>query len=152
MLHWKDPRGWVPWSRGSAPLILDEPHPTGTLPMAVRCRFGSLAAELAMLDTGAYWTLIGSASIELLGAELGEETGSVRVSSRLGSFPGTLHRLSIHLIADQGESICVDGTCLALPDWRGPNVLGVHGCLERLRFALEPDSAHTEARIHFGPV
>jgi hypothetical protein len=124
----------------------------GTLPMAVHCRFGSLPEELALLDTGAHWTVIGSETIELLGDELGEGIGSLRMSTRLGSFPGMLHRLSIQLIAEQGESLTVDGTCLALPDWRGPNVLGVHGFLERLRFALEPESAHAEARIHFGPV
>ena len=105
-----------------------------------------------MLDTGAHWTVIGSQTIALLGEELGEELGTVKVSTRLGSFPGTLHRLPIQLLADQGEPLTVEGTCLALPNWRGPNVLGAHGFLERLRIALEPDSPHAEARIHFGPV
>jgi len=150
MLHWIDKQGSAPWSTGSARLFMDEPRPTGSMPMAVRCRFGSLPEDLALLDTGAHWTLIGPELIELLGGELGDELESVTMSSRLGRFEGTLHRLPIQLIADEGKNVLVDGTCLALPDWHGPNVLGVHGFLERLRFALEPATTGTEASIHFG--
>ncbi|MDY7232385.1 hypothetical protein [Hyalangium rubrum] len=75
------------------------------------------------------------------------------MSSRLGTIKGTLHRLSIRLLADQGSDVLVDGTCLVLPDWEGPTILGVHGFLERIRFALEPPtSAGALARIHFSGV
>lgn len=150
MLHWIDKQGSTPWNTGSARLFVDQPRPTGSMAMAVRCRFGSLPEDLAMLDTGAQWTLIGAELIELLGDELGEGFDSVRMSTRLGNFEGTFHRLPIQLIAEQGESLLVDGTCLALPGWNGPNVIGVHGFLERIRFAVEPESALSEARIHFG--
>jgi hypothetical protein len=103
-----------------------------------------------MLDTGAHWTLIGPDLIDELGDELGEAIGSVPMSTRLGSFQGTLHRLSIQLVADMGADFTVEGTCLALPDWPGPAILGFNGFLERLRLALEPATAQTEARIHFG--
>lgn len=104
-----------------------------------------------MLDTGAHWTLIGPELIELLGDELGAATGSLKMSTRLGRFPGTLHRLPIQLVAEQGSDVTVEATCLALPDWTGPTILGFNGFLERIRFALEPAaSADTPARFYFG--
>lgn len=151
MLHWVDTAGTRPWNIGSAEVFFDQPRPTGTVPVAVRCRFGSQPEELAMLDTGAQWTLIGAEHIELLGDELGEGLGTITMSTRLGRFPGTLHRLPIRLLADQGTDITVDATCLALKTWPGPNILGFTGFLERLRFALDPADMHTPARIHFGP-
>lgn len=151
MLHWKDASGISPWSSGSAEVFFAQPRPTGPLPVAVRCRFGSQPEELAMLDTGAQWTLIGSEHIELLGDELGEGLETITMSTRLGRFQGTLHRLPIRLLADRGTDITVDATCLALNQWSGPNILGFSGFLERLRFALDPAGMHTLARIHFGP-
>lgn len=120
-------------------------HRSGSAPSQA-----GLEQRIVALDTGAQWTLIGAELIELLGDELGEGLDSMRMSTRLGSFEGTLHRLPIQLIAEQGASLFVEGTCLALPGWNGPNVIGVHGFLERIRFAVEPESAQSEARIHFG--
>jgi hypothetical protein len=151
LLHWVDTSGSHPWNIGSAEVFFDQPRPTGTLPVAVRCRFGSQPEELAMLDTGARWTLIGPDLIELLGDELGEGLEAVTMSTRLGRFQGTLHRLPIRLLADEGTDITVDATCLALKMWPGPNILGFTGFLERLRFALDPAGMHTAARLHFGP-
>lgn len=94
--------------------------------------------------------MIGPDLIELLGDELGEELEAVTMSTRLGTFRGSLHRLPIRLVADVGLDVTVDGTCLALPGWLGPNVLGFNGFLERLRFAIEPASANSSARLHFG--
>ena len=150
MLHWVDTSGSHPWNIGSAEVFFDQPRPAGTMPVAVRCRFGSQPEELAMLDTGAQWTLIGRELIELLGDELGEGLDTITMSTRLGRFHGTLHRLPIRLLADRGTDITVDSTCVALKEWEGPNVLGFTGFLERLRFALDPADMHTAARIHFG--
>jgi hypothetical protein len=151
LLHWVDTSGSRPWSTGSAQVFLDQPRPTGTMPVAVRCRFGSQPEELAMLDTGAHWTLLGPEHMELLRDELGEGLEAIRMSTRLGEFPGTLHRLPIRLLADQGTDIMVDATCLALEQWPGPSILGFSGFLERVRFALEPGDMRTPPRIHFGP-
>jgi hypothetical protein len=153
VLHRTDSRGtFLPWSQGSAEPRLDEERQTGRLPVAVWCRFGALPhRELAMLDTGAHWTLIGPELIESLGDQLGAELDSLTMSTRIGNFKGTLHRLPIHLIAEQGADVTVEATCLALPDWEGPTILGFHGFLERLRFALEPGmSADTPGRFYFG--
>lgn len=151
MLRWVDTSGSHPWNIGSAEVFLDQPRPTGTMAVAVRCRFGSQPEELAMLDTGAHWTLIGPEHIELLKNELGAGLDTFRMSTRLGVFSGTLHRLPIRLLADRGSDITVDATCLALEGWPGPSVLGFSGFLERLRFALDPGDMRTPAQIHFGP-
>lgn len=152
MLHWVDTSGSLPWNTSSAEVFLDQPRPTGVLPVAVRCRFGSQPEELAMLDTGAQWTLIGPELIELLGDELGEGLEAITMSTRIGRFQGTLYRLPIRLLADRGTDVTVDATCCALKAWPGPNILGFTGFLERLRFALEPAmDVGSIARIHFGP-
>ena len=32
----------------------------------------------------------------------------------------------------------MDATWFVAPDWPGPSVIGWRGCLERMRFALDP--------------
>jgi hypothetical protein len=151
LLHWLDKTGMIRWSTGSARLFLDEERPTGRLPVAVRCRFGSLRTqEIAMLDTGAEFTLMNSALLELLGEEVGEPLEDVVMSTRLGRFRGTKHYLPLHLIADRGTDLTVNATCIALPDWGGPTILGFKGFLDRLRFAIDPGSRDVPASIHFG--
>lgn len=142
--------GQLRWSTGSASITLDEEHPSGVLPVAIWCQFGSQQPELAMLDTGSEYTVIGAEQIELLGDELGEPLGDLRVSTRRGRFQGTRHRLDIHLFAQQGERLTINSTLGAYPEWDGPSVLGYKGFLDRFRFALEPEGPNTPARIHFG--
>jgi hypothetical protein len=60
--------------------------------------------------------------------------------------------LDIHLLADLGGTdIKVESTVLVTGDWSGPTVLGFHGFLEKLRFALDPGVAEGEEIIYFGP-
>jgi hypothetical protein len=140
----------VPWSTGSAKAHLDEAHPSGILPLAVWCQFGQLPPELAMLDTGSEYSVIGSEQIELLGHALGEPLEPRTLSSRRGRFKGALHRLTVHLIAHQGKGLTIDTTVGAYPGWTGPSVLGFRGFLEHFRLALEPGDRDTPTRIHFG--
>jgi hypothetical protein len=65
---------------------------------------------------------------------------------------GTLHRLTLTLLAEEGEDVQIDTTAF-VPDtsYEGvpalPSILGLHGCLERVRFACDP---HTDT-FYFGP-
>jgi hypothetical protein len=61
-------------------------------------------------------------------------------------FTGQLARIPVTLFASEGESLTVEATWLICPDWPGPVVIGWKGCLERLRFAIEPG----EEGIYFG--
>jgi hypothetical protein len=66
---------------------------------------------------------------------------------------GRLYRLSLTLLADEGEDVTIQTTAF-LPEreeaehWGDmPCLLGLHGCLERLRFAVDPRTEH----FYFGP-
>jgi hypothetical protein len=66
---------------------------------------------------------------------------------------GRLYRLNLTLLADEGEDLTIQTTAFVPePDeaegWGDmPCILGLYGCLERLRFAVDP---HTEP-FYFGP-
>jgi hypothetical protein len=65
---------------------------------------------------------------------------------------GALHRLTLTLLAEDGEDMQLDVTAFA-PDasYEGvpelPSILGLHGCLERVRFAFDP----VTDTFYFGP-
>ena len=44
------------------------------------------------------------------------------------------------LHADEGESLDVEATVFQSPDWRGPSFLGYQGLLQRIRFAVDPET------------
>ncbi len=62
------------------------------------------------------------------------------LSTRFGRFGGRLYRGLITLPVDEGEPLDVDATVFISPDWRGPNFLGYEGLLQRIRFAVDPES------------
>jgi len=62
------------------------------------------------------------------------------MSTRFGLIRGTLHRGPIRLHADEGEPLDVDATVFISPDWQGPNFLGYEGFLQRIRFAVDPET------------
>ena len=45
------------------------------------------------------------------------------------------------MLADIGESLDIEATLLISPDWLGPSFLGYLGALDRLRFAIDPQSS-----------
>jgi hypothetical protein len=65
---------------------------------------------------------------------------------------GALHRLTLTLLAEDGEDMQLDVTAFA-PDasYEGvpelPSILGLHGCLESVRFAFDP----VTDTFYFGP-
>ena len=67
---------------------------------------------------------------------------------------GRLYRLTLTLLADEGEDVLIQATAF-VPEpeeaehWGDlPCILGLYGCLERMRFAVDP---YTE-RFYFGLV
>lgn len=58
---------------------------------------------------------------------------------------GTLHRVALTLLAAEGESVNIEATAFipqSNDEWAEsfPCILGMHGCLERLRFAVDPNN------------
>ncbi len=55
-------------------------------------------------------------------------------------FQGALYRLPVRIHADEGESLEVEATVFLSPDWPGPNFVGYQGLLQRIRFAVDPET------------
>ncbi len=127
---------------GRAAYDVDHLHPTGKIIVAARCRLASQpVVELALLDTGACWTLIPTELADEISNELVPTGELVSLSTRLGQYEGELHRLRVTLVADEGSDLSVEATVFVpVGDsaWHGPLVLGYRGCLDRICFALSP--------------
>lgn len=100
---------------------------------------------LAEVDTGAPWTLLNSELLDAFGL-LDAEGESATTRTALGPISGPLVRTTLVLESHAGREVLVDATVLASKDWTGPNLLGMIGFLERIRFAVDP----FEQKFHFG--
>lgn len=119
-----------------------------TAKVYVRILLGGLDRFVtAQLDTGAAWSVLGSEIAEELG--LFDASGEVTcLKTSLGVKQGTLLRVPLKILADQGESLDVDGTFFVSPDWpEGLTFLGYSGLLDSIRFALDPQVND----FYFGP-
>lgn len=125
--------------RGVRDYVTDAEEGAHRLLIAVPCQVGAFPyASPALLDTGAEWSVLSTEVFELLGGpecDIGEEAV---LSSRFGRIKGNLARVPIRFAAGEGEDLEFIATFFASPDWYGPTVLGWRGCLERMRFALDP--------------
>lgn len=152
MLHWKGNQGLEPWSTGAALLWITPEDQPWEMPVAVRCRLGGQKEILALLDTGAMWSVLDDGTAKVLGGHLEDLNIPVPMATRFGKYEGSLHRLDIELLADPGagNDLAIEATVLVLPAWPGPVVLGVRGLLERVRLAL--DLGSVQPWFYFGPV
>jgi predicted aspartyl protease len=114
---------------------VDGPH---ELLLAVPCFIGeSLQKTMALLDTGAEWCVLPPLVASALGVDATEGDPMV-LHSRFGAAQGGLIRFPVYFHAILGSDLRVEATWFVSPDWHGPTVLGWRGCLERMRFALDP--------------
>jgi hypothetical protein len=92
----------------------------------------------------------------MLGAALADELGcrrapghwTISVDTRFGRLAGWLERMPLRFPAIDGETLEVQATCFISEDWPGPNVIGWKGCLERIRFGIDP----TDDSFYFAEV
>ncbi|HEX5702393.1 MAG TPA: hypothetical protein VFX97_04150 [Pyrinomonadaceae bacterium] len=109
--------------------------------------------EQAILDTGGqyFWC-----TQEMVGRVAFSETiGDKKINLKGQDVRGTLARISIVLLADEGESLRLEVTAF-LPDLNqefGPAFLpfpylGFHNCMDRARFAIDP--SQDQNKIYFG--
>ncbi|MBW2060560.1 MAG: hypothetical protein JRI95_03235 [Deltaproteobacteria bacterium] len=147
--------GLTLWNTGAAQYFFNYKHGPSRLLVAVQCRLGNLPErELALLDTGAEWSVIGGEIAELLEDQLGSAVGSLEMTTRHGLLKGDLYTLNISLLAkpDWGCDLEVEGRVFISHEWPGPVVLGYCGFLEQLRFGLDPGVAPGNQIIYFGPI
>ena len=87
------------------------------LTVAARCRISGIGnVELALVDTGAQWSLFGGELADIA-RECGSDMGwSLKYSTRLGVFDARCYRLDIELVADEGQDLVVDASVLLAPE------------------------------------
>jgi hypothetical protein len=145
----------TPWNCGAAMFFSEWDTPTGyKFSVAVRCRLGnSLNDEMALIDTGAAYTLLGEEVAQIIEQDL-EPLGLLPVPVRTsrGARMGRLFRLNVTLLADpdEGEDLTIDGTVMVLPEWDEAPIIGMRLMLERVRCAFDPGAHPSEAVYFFG--
>jgi hypothetical protein len=92
----------------------------------------------ALLDTASQWCVLPTWVASGLGYDLEPASPEAFLSTRFGELRGRLERIPVRFAAEEGEPIEVDATWFLSEDWIGPPVIGWKGCLERIRFALDP--------------
>lgn len=105
--------------------------------VAIACRIGDLEEAVDfLLDTAGEWCVLPPHLAEELGVV--PEGLPCRLSTRLGTFFGTLERLPVHFLDEEENLLTITATWFVSADWPGPPVLGWKGCLERFRFGFDP--------------
>lgn len=106
---------------------------------------------MAAVDTGGIYLVCDPEIGDLLDLNPadGLETPPLLIRGR--KVQGALHRMYLTLLAEQGKSLEVEITAF-VPQlepnekWSLPTFMGLSGCLERIRFAVDP----TTNRFYFG--
>lgn len=155
LLHAHRSRRAHPWCRGAADFLPLYPWQKRTLPIGVRCRLGRLEeTSIAMLDTGATYSMIGEDYLEDLEAQWGELEGRIEIATCVSTVKVELRRLPITLLAQPGwgQDMTVTSTCAVSKDWLGPPVIGFH-FLQQIQLAMDPGvDSSTPPMIFFGPL
>jgi hypothetical protein len=117
----------------------DHVEPPHRLFVAVPCRLGTDSSPvIALLDTASEWCVLPPRIARELGLDLEPDEATPPLHSRFGLIYGRLERLPLLLTAMEGDSTEIEATCFVSGDWPGPMVIGWKGCLERVRFGLDP--------------
>lgn len=98
----------------------------------------------AVVDTGAPFVICAPQIALLAGFNRAYALARMRMLIRGMQLEGSLTRLSIKLLAREGDDLTVDATVF-VPDveeyWGSfPSFIGLTGFLERLRFAVDPST------------
>jgi hypothetical protein len=119
----------------------DQDRPGSEARILVRLSLGLVPSfVLAVVDTAAPWCIFGPDVGQYLKRAFWPVEGQVSLSTRIGLLRGDLYRVPLTLLADEGENLEVEATVFLSPDWRGPNFIGYEGLLQRIRFAVDPET------------
>lgn len=111
-----------------------------TTKIRVKVKFSTLPICQAILDTGSPYPILLKEQADVLKIDL--ESQSLRnftLDIRGNHVVGSLIRLPVTLIADEGDSLEIESTVF-IPDEELtiPNFIGYDGLLQRVRFAINP--------------
>jgi predicted aspartyl protease len=123
-----------------------------TLRIFVTVDLGGVVTS-AFVDTGGIYLWCPPQLAIELGLDLDEGEPVGPILSARGRFEGILLRIPLTLVAEEGNSLVIEPTVFVpslkpgdhLPE-DFPCILGMQGCLERLRFAVDPSTD----TFHFG--
>jgi hypothetical protein len=117
----------------------------GRLFVALPCYVGDNRLPItALVDMASEWCMMPAEIAVALGYELAAG-GETRISTRFGLVSGRLEIVPVEFRDDQmepsgnaGATLEVEATWFMSEEWLGPAVIGWKGCLERMRFGLDP--------------
>ena len=97
----------------------------------------------AALDTGGVYLVCDPEVADLLDLDPSSGVGSDSLGIRGRKVSGTLYRLPLRLVPDEGRGLELEVTAFVpslepYETWGLPSFMGLSGCLERLRFAVDP--------------
>ncbi len=106
----------------------------------------------AILDTGAPFLVCSPLLAQALQPEASTALGATVMMIRGYLVRGNLHRFTLTMLAELGDDLTLEVTAF-VPNAGQlaetvPTFLGMQGCLERMRFALDPMSD----TFYFGPL
>lgn len=105
----------------------------------------------AIVDTAAPYPVCAPDIASLIPPTTLERIEPFTLVTQFGNFKGALYRMPITFLATEGDDLEVEATVFvpnSVAGWpRRPSYIGLTGCLERMRFALDP----TANLIYFGP-
>lgn len=140
MLRFEDGR---PFSQGACTFSYRPATEQDTTPrIMIGVQIESLYTETAV-DTGGVYLVCDPEIADLLKLDPSSGMGSNKLCIRGFEVRGTLHRVSLTLLAQEGRSLELEVTafvpCLQPHQlWSLPPFMGLAGCLEWLRFAVDP--------------
>jgi hypothetical protein len=120
-------------------LLVDWPDRDYKLIVAVAVRIGDERdTSVLLFDPACEYCVISQALARAAGWQFSLDLPAQGISTRLGHFDGVIDRMALTFVGVDDEELPVDATWMIIADWPGPTVLGWRGCLERMRFAVDP--------------
>ncbi|HKP76960.1 MAG TPA: hypothetical protein VJT67_15625 [Longimicrobiaceae bacterium] len=140
-----------PFATGESPSTAQYARPEDSLTrLFLEVEFAGVPGS-AVVDTGGAYLILDPEVAGRMGINAAGMLHRERLVIRGFSCAGTVHRVPVTLPATAGESLTFEATAF-VPDlgegevWPLPSYLGWQGCLERIRFAVDP----VEAVVYFG--
>ena len=105
----------------------------------IKVQFSTLPPCHAILDTGSPFPILLKQQADELEIDLSQSLRDTVLYIRGHRVTGSLIRLPVMLIADEGDSLEIESTVF-IPDEEItiPNFIGYDGLLQRIRFAIDP--------------
>jgi hypothetical protein len=133
------------FSIGSAPYVYEPASKDETSPRIILfIKIGEINTR-AFIDTGGVYLFCPTEIADQLNLDPSQGIPVPDLRWRGVRFSGSLYRLPLTLLANEGESLIIEATAFVphtdterSVDF--PCILGMSGCLERLRFAVDPAS------------